>query len=455
MLIAATFLLIIFLGLMGFVLDQSFQRSAEEGVRERLLLQIYGLLAVAEDFEQGVSMPAKLQEPDFNQMGTGLYGLVYDEQGQELWRSQSALDLMLKPEHTEALSSFKLPGRHVFDRWLTSDGNEIFALCYRVVWQTPSQMDVPYLFVVLQTTDLYLGEVQAFRNSLWGWLIGVVIALIILQGMVINWSLAPLKGLAGDLKAIEDGQQDRLRGNYPEELEGVTSNLNMLLASERRLGERYRTTLSDLAHSLKTPLAILHGASASLTGGEKESRAVDTRQAVESIDEQVERMDEIISWQLERAVASTARLSRKNVPVREMVGKIVEAMEKIYEDRGVVFEQDIEDVHFLGDERDILELLGNVVDNACKYGHGQVRIRVAPSESDRSLCIVVEDNGPGIAEDLRESVLQRGLRLDSTEAGQGIGLAIVSEIVDRYEGHIDIASSELGGARVTLTTSSF
>ncbi|MDH5736833.1 MAG: ATP-binding protein [Gammaproteobacteria bacterium] len=458
MLLAGFLLLVSGLGLIGLVLDQAFRHSAEKSLEERLLLQVYGLLAVAEteggEQQTGVSMPEKLQEPGFNQMGSALYALILDGEGSERWRSNSALDLEPDQTYIRPLALRTRPGHPVFERTMTRDGMDIFSLCYRVVWQTQQGGEQHYLFLVMQGTEMYQGEVRAFRNSLWGWLAGVAVALMLLQGVVISWSLSPLKQLASDLKAIEDGHRDRLQGSYPEELQGVTSNLNLLLANERRQAEKYRTTLADLAHSLKTPLAILHSAAAILARADKVDSASDLQKAAASMDEQIRRMDEIISWQLERAVARTIKLSRKAVPVKAMVEKITDAMAKIYEDRDIVFEQRLEEVQFLGDERDILEVLGNLVDNACKYGDGLVRVSASQSVSDRALTLTIEDNGPGISENLRESVLQRGARLDTTEAGQGIGLAIVSEIVDRYEGRIVIDASALGGARVIITTPS-
>lgn len=450
MLIAACLLLTTFLGLMGLVLDQAFRNSAEQGVSERLLLQIYGLLAVAEESEAAVFMPEKLQEPDFNQLGTGLYALILDSRGKELWRSASALDLSLNSNIEIKLFHQGVTGKPEFGRVYSQDKSELFFLSYRILWQVESKPAVPYVFVVLQTMDPYLGEVRGFRNSLWGWLFGVVVTLIVLQGVVISWGLSPLKDLARDLKAIEDGEQEKLEAEYPEELEGITRNLNLLLSSERRQREKYRTTLADLAHSLKTPLAILRGA-ASILAKDK-SATGESVQARSSIDEQVLRMDQIVSYQLERAVVRSPKLARKFVSIYPVIKKIVDAMEKIYDARHIHFQLDVSEAVFFGDERDIMELLGNVIDNACKYGAGEVKLTVNQSSETKELHITVEDNGSGIKEDLRQSVLMRGARLDSTEPGQGIGLAIVSEIVARYEGSVFIDDSALGGARVVITT---
>ena len=163
---------------------------------------------------------------------------------------------------------------------------------YQVLWQKPDAGLVPFTFVVLQSMAPFESEISGFSNNLWGWLLGVVIVLVVLQWTVMNWGLAPLQALARDLKAIEDGERPLLDGDYPREIQGVTRNLNLLLSSERQQRERYRTTMGDLAHSLKTPLAILRGASSAL-GVDANAEKIQAMQG--TVEEQVARMDEIVA----------------------------------------------------------------------------------------------------------------------------------------------------------------
>lgn len=447
LLLSATLVLFVFLGLMGVVLDHAFQRSAEQAVRERLLLHIYGLLAATEEANGRLYLPEALQEPDFNRLGTGLYGLVMDVRGDELWRSESAVDLSLPASARRMISRGLVPGDPAFGYVANAQGVELFYLSYRVVWKGAGNMGTPYTFTVLQTMDPYLSEIRGFRNNLWGWLVGVVVVLLAVQAGVMSWGLSPLKGLARDLKQIEDGEQDFLEGDYPPEIEGVTRNLNVLLSSEREQREKYRTTLADLAHSLKTPLAILKGSVASLAYVPEGASVDEVRRTV---DEQVERMDEIVAYQLERAVTKSSNLIRKAISVEPIVTRLQQAMEKVYGPRGKTIELVSAEASFYGDERDLMELLGNLVDNACKYSASHVRIGISGDDA-RRLKLVIEDDGPGIAESDRTRVLNRGARLDSREPGQGIGLAVVMEIVKRYNGRIDINESELGGARVDVS----
>ncbi len=441
MLVSATLVLAVFLGVVGLVLDNAYRQSAEQGVSDRLKLHIYGLISVTEENRTGdnleLFLPQALQEPHFNTLGTGLFGVLFDQQGSEVWRSVSAIDLLFSPAETTELLAAQSPGVMTFGQ-LTSVKyhGSLFYMTYPVIWQSDLG-ESRFVYVVLQNVEPYENEVARFRNSLWGWLIAGVILLAGAQAAIMYWGLMPVTGLERDLKAIEEGDQSYLEGSYPSEISGVTRSLNLLLSAEREQRERYRNTLADLAHSLKTPLSIL-----------KAEAQKPSAQAAE-IDEQVDRMSEIVSYQLERAVVRSSALIKERTPVRPVAEKLRDALVRVYADKEIQMTINTGDACFPGDERDLMEVLGNLLDNACKYGHGQVSLAV--EEHDHQLDMVVSDNGPGISVEDRESVLERGKRLDSRESGQGIGLAVVSEIVDRYGGRIEIKTSAPGGAEIRLT----
>ena len=203
--------------------------------------------------------------------------------------------------------------------------------------------------------------------------------------------------------------------------------------------------MADLAHSLKTPLAILKG-TANQLGYQDQRKIADIQ---ETIDEQVNRMDQIVGYQLERAVADSAKLIKKSIPIEPIVTKLIMAMEKVYRDKALKIELSFQECTFFGDERDVMEVLGNILDNACKYGVERVRLDIG-RQTGVDLVMVVEDDGPGISQENRSRILNRGTRLDSNEAGQGIGLAVVVEIVERYGGRINVGESMLGGAKITI-----
>ena len=445
MLSSATLVLVVFLGVVGGVVDNAFRQSAEQAVSERLQLHSYALIAASVEDDKGgavdLYLPTELQEPGFNAMGSGLFGLVFTPGGNEVWRSGSALDLELGDLAKGVLLAQDTAGVVTFSELPAAAGRgPLFYLTYPVIWES-ALGDARFVYVVLQDFAPYRNEVTTFRESLWGWLIAAVVLLVLLQAAIMYWGLLPIAGLEHDLKAIEEGRQEYLVGQYPTEINGVTHSLNLLLSEERAQRERYRTTLADLAHSLKTPLAILKAEA------EKPEQTVE--QVAAAMDQQVTRMTDIVSYQLERAVSSSSKLFRNSTPIRPVVEKLVAAIRKVYKEKNIEFLEEVSSADFPGDERDLTELLGNLLDNACKYGLGKVRLVAAVVEGRVQLA--VEDNGSGIPESDRDLVLERGLRLDSREAGQGIGLAIVAEIVDRYHGQIVITNSTLGGARVIVS----
>ena len=441
MLWSAALVLFVFLGLMGLVLDQAFQRTAEQSVEEKLRIQIYGLLSVTEVVEGAIFLPEAMQEPRFNNPGSGLFALVRNRDDLEVWRSPSAVTLELPEADLSPQYIALQPGE---DRFARMPSANVFYLAYKVLWLGEGDEEEEFVFVVMESVDGYESQLTSFRNNLWGWLLLVSIALIVVQALVMNWGMKPLGELARDLRKIEEGKQDALSGDYPAELTGVTRNLNVLISSERTQRDKYRTTMADLAHSIKTPLAILKGSAANMT----DAKSLD--EVRETIDQQVDRMDEIVGYQLERAMSNASSLIKRSIAVLPVAERLVEAMGKVYPNVDVDLRADSgRAATFFGDERDLMELLGNLVDNACKYGRGRVVLSVV-SQSEDQIEIIVEDDGPGIPEDLRASVLERGARLDSKAAGQGIGLAVVMEIVDRYSGRIDIDASGLGGLRVLV-----
>ncbi len=439
LLLSATIVLMVFLGLTGLVLDRAFQKSAEQSIEEKLLIHIYGLLAVSDETGGELYLPEELQEPQFNSLGTGLYGLVLDAVGNELWRSRSALDLLAGESVPGIALQDMVAGEPRFGILPSDTGESLFYLAYKILWRGSGEKETPYLYIVLEDMKPFRKEVSGFRNSLWGWLAGVVIVLLIVQTVSLTWGLKPLSALESDLKAIEDGREEYLTGNYPGEIAGVTRNLNILLSTEREQREKYRTTLADLAHSLKTPLAILQSAP---EGKLKEAVA-----------EQVPRMNEIVSYQLQKAVTTGSGIVHRAIEVKPLMERLVSALFQVYREKSVELDAQVEDCSFFGDERDLMELVGNLLDNAFKYCRGKVRLQIRPDDHrSGGLRMLIEDDGDGIPPEKSVAVLKRGERLDTRESGQGIGLAVVSEIVSRYGGSISFGESDLGGASVTVVT---
>lgn len=427
LLLASALLLPACLGATSWYLERAHRLAAEAAQAERLELHLLTLLAQAE-VDNGLILPDALLESRLLQPGSGLAAFVLDGSGEVLWSSPSAL--MLEPERVLA----NLPQGSTGQRQRSRHA-DFQRFAYQVLWEVEGGAAVPLRFVVMESLAPLRAEVAAYRRSLLLWLGGTLILLLITQLLVMAWGLRPLRALGRDIARIERGEQDTLGGDWPREIRPVTDNLKTLLYSEQSRRERMRHTLSDLAHSLKTPLAVLR----STRHDDADSEAL--------VSEQLKRMQEVIDWQLQRAVGEGHRLLG-SVAVATVVARLAATLDKVYADRGLAIDNRVpEGCRFRGDERDLMEALGNVMDNACKHAQRVVRVSVA---TDDGLRIHVEDDGPGIPDALRERLGERGVRADSQHPGQGLGLAVARDILESYGGHLSIARSELGGADVVL-----
>lgn len=429
LLLASALLLPLFLGATGLYLDRSQRLGIETAVAERLQLQILTLLAEAE-FDQALQLPQQMLEARFNRPDSGLYALVTDGDGQVLWSSLSAPsgDLV---GHPSGLSKLGIGGRDFARR------EAIFQYSYQVVWETEEGPAVPLMFTVRETVDQADSLLGVYRRSLVVWLGGSALLLFACQTLILFWGLRPLRLLAVDITDIESGASDELGDSYPREIQAVTSSLNTLLASEKKRRERARDTLSDLAHSLKTPLAVIRCADAH------------DQDYASLVKEQTEHMEQIVTYQLQRAVGGSHRLLQM-VPVVPVVQRLQTSLLKVYADKGVVIELDTHaDSVFRGDARDFMELMGILMDNACKYGNQKVRVTTTGGGS-RPLVITVEDDGQGIPTQVHKAIFERGVRADRQQSGYGIGLAIAADLVESYLGTLQVARSKFGGAHLRV-----
>jgi two-component system sensor histidine kinase PhoQ len=438
-LLIASVVLAIFLVATGLVLDEAFRDSAEAAMRDGLHGYAETLeAAIARDHLDGLkTLPETLGER-LAQPNSGLYAALTRQGGNRPeWISDSAKDLNIPwpvlPEFwTARLDPVQL-----------SNGTPLYVLSSNVVYRKPKSRPIHYILQVGQTLDdkqsYYYGKVNEIRRELWRWFGGAALALLLLQGVILRRTLAPLRRVAADIHAIEAGRAERLTGLYPRELQGLTENLNALLDQAESHLARYRHALGDLAHSLKTPLAVLRGV--------LKEPAVD---GMNVAGEQIERMNHIIEYQLKRAAASGRSHLAPPVPIADKARQIVSALEKGYADKHLDCRIEIDpDLAFHGDEGELLEILGNLTENAFKWSRGQVVLTARPSGEGR-FELRVEDDGPGIPQELAERLLQRGERADPSVPGHGLGLAIVNSVVRAYGGALSIGRSPLGGAAVVV-----
>jgi two-component system, OmpR family, sensor histidine kinase PhoQ len=432
---AAALVLLVFVALTSLALEQAFQASARSAREERLLGQLYLLMAAADSDGDGLTLPRDLAEARFSLPGSGLYAQVSDAEGDSVWRSTSALGQDVPFDDKLA------PGVRRFHEASDADGRAYFVEGFGVTW---SIGPVPrgYTFSVAEDLSGYGEELARFRVHLFGWLGALALLLLVALLLALRWGLAPLRQVADEVAAVEAGRQDRLRGDYPEELRTLTENLNALLANEAARQARLGNALADLAHSLKTPLAVMRGAL-----GEGDGLPGEGQPLVGFLAEQIRRMDEIVAYQLERARGRPAATLSPPVPVAPVVERILAALTKLHAGRSVSAALDLEpELVFRGAEGDLLEVIGNLLDNSFKWCRARVRIEARREAG--LLVLRVEDDGPGIPAAEAQRLGERGARVDLSAPGHGIGLAVVREICQAYGGDLTLSEGPLGGALV-------
>jgi two-component system sensor histidine kinase PhoQ len=429
-----------FFALTGVALDQAFRRSAESALRDRLQGNLYALLAAADlNAANDLELPAELPEPRFNAIGSGLIAEVRDAQGAAVWRSRSALGVEFAQALTPAL------GERVYTQ--ESDGQTPvrLVLSFTTRWEGNDHQPRLYVFHVSERLDAVEAQIRQFRRSLFLWLIVATLLLLAIQALILRWVSAPLRRLARNLSEMEAGRSSLLPGRYPTELQPLVDNLNALLADARAHLQRYRDALGNLAHSLKTPLAVLRS-SVEGNASPAEMRAV--------VQDQWQRMNEIVEHRLHRAAVAGRTAMGIPLPAAPAVQKVLRALDKVYARKSVHAEIDIApEVVFRGDEGDLLEVVGNLADNAYKWAHARVQVHAhnePGGRSGREFTLRVEDDGPGIPADQVERVRERGARADASTPGHGLGIAVVQEMAELYGGELVISRSPLGGAAVEV-----
>lgn len=437
LLLAVSLLLLIFFGATIVVLDSAFREAGEQAQEDILDGQLIALLAAADPDTNGeLVMPLIMQEPRLGAFGSGLYAELRENADERVWRSQSSLGIDIPFGPAPA------PGPPVFSRLTLADGTPLMALAISVEWELANGELRPYSFYVAESLDSFNAQIARFRRQLFSWFAAVALIMLLSISIVMRGVLKPLRQLEDEISEIEGGQREALTEGLPTELDSVARNMNLLIGSERGRSDRYRQTLDNLAHSLKTPLAAI--------------RAVVSDQvrsdSTEKIESQIERMNDIVRYQLRKpASLVTDTFAVGNVDIESQLTRLVDGLNKVYRDKDPRITLSVDPhAEFRGDSGDFLELSGNLVDNACKWCQKRVDITVGPVDGGGML-LTVADDGPGIPEDAAELLLQRGMRLDESAPGHGIGLAVVKDIAASHGGKLSIQRSAHGGAEISIS----
>ncbi len=439
LLLSVFVVIVVFFGLTIGLLDYLFRQAAESSMRELIDAHMVALIAAADpDGPESVTPTASLATR-FDTPGSGLYAEIRSASGESIWRSQSTIgtDVQFGPPLEGGERSFfytEIPDKKV----------RLAVASRGIVWDDLHGQPARFTFSIASDLQAYEEQLADFRHQMVGWFVGLALLLMATLTLLLRWLLRPVRRLEREIKEVEGGNREQLSEAWPRELDAVTRNLNALLESERTRIKRYRDTLGNLAHSLKTPLAVMR-------------QTLGTRESANKgvLDAEIDRMTGIIEHQMKRAAASGGvLLGQAPQDMGPVIADLRVALLKVYGSKDLLFETAIAaGARFIGDRNDFTEAMGNLLDNACKWAKSHVRIQAAvdPAGDTRTaLRITIEDDGPGIAETDRAKVLQRGGRADEATPGHGLGLAMVQDTVALYGGTMSIENSALGGARFEL-----
>jgi two-component system sensor histidine kinase PhoQ len=425
-------------------LDIAFRNTNERALLELLEVQALGLIALAEPGPSGsLNLPTDAIDPQFQVANSGLFGALFDGGGRALWQSLSLLGRDFPVDELPA------PGDMHYAKLDVPGFPPLEALLMGITWEFADGRSAPYTVAIAVSLEQYNERQLLFRRNLVGWFGGVTLTMMIVIGGLLTFLLLPLRRLERQVREVEAGERVKLTGRYPLELIPLADNLNALIETERRRLERYRNTLDDLAHSLKTPLAAMRTLLGELKPPAAAPAPVPDKQ-LGALEHELERMDQRVSYQLRRARASgSTGFGTEPVAVGPVVEDLKLTLDKVYRDKGVSCTLELAPgAVFRGDPGDLTEILGNVMENAYKYCRG--RVHVAARSSADKLEIEVGDDGRGISPELAATLGERGKRADESVPGQGIGLAVVKQIVELYRGRLAAGTSPLGGAEVRI-----
>ena len=439
LIVSAGLMIVLLLPTIGLILSNAFETRLTRSVENELSAYSYSILAVAEVDNGNLLMPEQLLENQFNVSQSGLYALIQplnsgeknselDQREHSLWQSPSLLGVINIP----FLSQPDI-GKNSFST-LQLQQQSYFVYSYSVSFNyflsENESGELPFTVHIIKDKEPLDNLVAQFQQQLLLWLIILMVALMLIQAIWLKWTLKPLASLKHELAEVEQGKQDALSNSYPIEITPLTTQVNLLLKTEQAQRKRYRNALSDLAHSLKTPLAVIQS--------QKEDSASNA--------EQLHIINQIIEHQLKRAQSAGDSSWHIGVQVSDVIKPLLSSLTKIYHDKAIRFDVHGDDeVIFKGDKADLFEILGNVLDNACKAANACVEVKILAEQ--HHLSFTIADDGAGITEQQAKLIMSRGVRADTYEQGHGIGLAIVRDLLASYQGSISISRSDkLGGA---------
>ncbi len=417
---SALMVLILFVSLTATALNEAFKNSSRNALKNTLTSQLYALLATANvdviELKPNVNMPSDSLEALLGLPNSGLYAQIIDHNNRVLWQSGSFINA--SPPSSQFIAS----GQKTFKQIDQAD-SQFFQLSFGTNWLI-ADTNIPLTFVINQNLSFFNQQLSDYSDTLWLWLGGMALFLIVSQLLILRWGLSPINQVVDELHNIENGSQTKIERHYPQEIDFLSRNINHLLEKEHAQKKRYRNALGDLAHSLKTPLAVLQS---SLSSNSKPQVMAD----------QIHQMNKIVEYQLQKAATAGANNLSQAIDINLLINRIIDSLKKVYVDKQLSFKFSAnKTLNFKADEGDMMEMFGNLLDNACKWA--QHTIIISAHLSQHKLRISIKDDGQGFPEPLIEQLKIRGERADQKIPGHGIGLSIVINIIDSYDGELHL-----------------
>jgi len=429
----------------GVALSTLYRHAVERAFDRRLDVYLRTLVAdVASPEEGGDKFPQSIGEPLFELPLSGWYWQVtrLDTKKPELRSSRSLWDSALPRLGNDSASAAEY-------RQGYAQGPEDQKL--RLVERDIDLgEDGKYLIAVAGDASEIDEETRSFDRAISVTFAALTIALLLTAELQVHFGLSPLRRISQRLAAIRSGRAERLEGEFPVEIAPLARETNALIEANREIVERARTHVGNLAHALKTPLTVIVN----------EAAARGDDPLAQKVREQADIMRDQVARHLERArLAARLTVVGTLADVAPVVTALARTMEKLYRARDIAIAVDVpEHAYFRGEQQDLEEMVGNLVDNACKWAQSRVAVEVVAdrpaSESEKSdkprVRIIVDDDGPGLSPAEREHAALRGRRLDETKPGSGLGLSIVIELAGLYGGVLTLGTAPIGGLRAEL-----
>jgi len=437
-------LTVVILIVTGVVLSSLYRHAVERAFDRRLDVYLRTLVADVASPEEGTEkFPQSIGEPLFELPLSGWYWQVtrLDAAKPEMHSSRSLWDSNL-PRLPENDAQAAASGGYL--KGYVSGPEEVRL---RLVQRTIDLGDDGrYLISVAgEATDID-EDMSSFDRTIGAIFAGLALALVLTIALQVRLGLAPLKRISESLAAIRSGRAERLEGEFPLEIAPLARETNALIEANHEIVERARTHAGNLAHALKTPLSVIVNEAA--------SRANDP--LAQKVIEQADIMRDQMVRQLERArLAARPTVLGTLIDVPPVVTALARTMEKLHRDREIAIAVDVPSrARFRGEQQDLEEMVGNLVDNACKWARSRVAVEVvtedAATDGKSKVRVIVDDDGPGLSPAEREQVALRGQRLDESKPGSGLGLSIVVELASLYKGVLTLDTSPIGGLRAEL-----